>query len=129
LERSGIMGWKEKFFISKYEIIFGYPFESCKCGIDCERRRVVLGPRFLNFGSYSRPKFERSGIMGWKEKLFISKYEIIFLYPFESCTHGLDCERRSVVVGPLFLNFGSYSRPKFGTKWNYCLERKILHFQ
>jgi hypothetical protein len=67
--------------------------------------------------------------MGWKEKFFISKYEIIFGYPFESCTHGLDCERRRVVLGPLFLNFGSYSRPKFGTKWNYGLERKILHFE
>jgi hypothetical protein len=30
----------------------------------CERRRVVLGPQFLNLGSHSKPKFERSGIMG-----------------------------------------------------------------
>jgi hypothetical protein len=42
--------------------------------------------------------------------------------------HGLDFERRRVVVGPLFLNFGSYSRPKFGTKWNYGLEKKNSSF-
>jgi hypothetical protein len=67
--------------------------------------------------------------MGWKAKLFISEYEIIFGYPFDNCICGLDCERRRVVVGPLFLNFGSYSRPKFGTKWNYGLECKILYFR
>jgi hypothetical protein len=44
----------------------------------------------------------------WKEKLFICKYEIIFGYPFESCTRGPNCERRGVVLGPLFLNFGSF---------------------
>jgi hypothetical protein len=54
--------------------------------LDCGERRVVLGPRFLKFGSRSRPKFERSGIMGWKSKLYVSTYEIIFGYPFESCT-------------------------------------------
>jgi hypothetical protein len=80
------MGWKEKFFISEYEIIFGYPFESCTRGLDCERRRVVLGPFFSTSGHILGPSLERSGIMGWKEKFFISKYEIIFGYPFESCT-------------------------------------------
>jgi hypothetical protein len=64
LERSGIMGLKEKFFFSECVLIFGYPFESCTRGLDCKQRRVVLGSFFLNFGSYSRPKFERSGIMG-----------------------------------------------------------------
>jgi hypothetical protein len=34
LERSGIMGWKAKFFISECVLIFGYPFESCKRGLD-----------------------------------------------------------------------------------------------
>jgi hypothetical protein len=84
---------------------------------------------FSTSGHILGPSLERSGIMGWKERFFISKYEIIFGYPFESCTHGLDYERRCVVVGLLFLNFGSYSRPKFGKKWNYGLERKILHFR
>jgi hypothetical protein len=54
--------------------------------IDWEKKRVVLGHVLLNFGSHSRPKFERSGIMGLKEKIFVSTYEIIFGYPFESCT-------------------------------------------
>jgi hypothetical protein len=58
------MGWKVKFFVSKYEINFGYPFEICRLGLDCEWRRVVLGPHFLNFESHSIPEFERSGIMG-----------------------------------------------------------------
>ena len=31
--------------------------------LDYDRRRVVLGPVFHNFGSRSRPKFEWSGIM------------------------------------------------------------------
>jgi hypothetical protein len=67
---------------------------------------VVLGPLFPNSGSRSRPTFERSGIMGGKEKFPTSKYGIIFGYPFEGCTGGLDCERRRVVLGPLFLNSG-----------------------
>jgi hypothetical protein len=67
--------------------------------------------------------------MGWKAKFFFFKYEIMVRYPFESCTRGLDYERRRVALGPRFLNFGSYSRPKFGMKWNYGLESKILHFQ
>jgi hypothetical protein len=54
--------------------------------------------------------------------------EIIFGYPFESCTRGFDCERRRVIIGPRFLKFWSYSMAKFGMKWNYGLERKILHF-
>jgi hypothetical protein len=40
----------------------------------------------------------------------------------------LIASERRVVLGPRFLNFGSYSRPKFGTKWDYGLKRKILHF-
>ena len=63
--------------------------------------------------------FRRSGIMGWlwltsneyefwKENFFIWKYEIIFEYPFESCTRRPDCGRRCVVLGPLFLNFRSF---------------------
>jgi len=32
--------------------------------LDCDQRRVVLGPFFLKFGSRSMPKFERNGIMG-----------------------------------------------------------------
>jgi hypothetical protein len=107
------MGGKTKFSISKYGIIFGYPFESCACGLDCERGHVVPRSFFLNFGSHSRPKFERSGIMGGKEKFSVSKYGIIFGYPFESCASGLDCERRRVVLGPFFLSFGSHPRPKF----------------
>jgi hypothetical protein len=67
--------------------------------------------------------------MGWKEKFLISEYEVIFVYPLDNCTSGLDCERRRVVVGPLFLNFWSYSRPKFGTKWNYGLERIFFYFR
>jgi hypothetical protein len=78
------MGGKLKFSVSKYGIIFGYPFESCTRGLDCERRRVVLGPIFVNFRSHSRPKFERSGIMGGKAKFSVSKYGIIFGYPFAS---------------------------------------------
>jgi hypothetical protein len=69
---------------------------------------VVLGPLFLNSGSRSRPTFEQSGIMGGKEKFPASKYGIIFGYPFEGCTHGLDCERRRVVLGPLFPNSGPF---------------------
>jgi hypothetical protein len=45
-------------------MIFGYPFDSCACGLDFERGHVVLGLLFLDFGSHSRPGFERSGIMG-----------------------------------------------------------------
>jgi hypothetical protein len=56
----------------------------------CEQRRVVLGPHFLNFGSHSRPEFERIGIIGCKVKLSISKYEVNFGYPFEGCRNGLD---------------------------------------
>jgi hypothetical protein len=107
------MGGKLKFLVSKYGIIFGYLFESYTRGLDYEKRHVVLGPFFLNFGSHSRPKFERSGIMGGKEKFSVSKYGIIFGYPFESYTCGLDYKKRCVVLGPLFLNFGSHSRPKF----------------
>jgi hypothetical protein len=61
------MGGKEKFPSSKYGIIFGYPFEGCTRGLDCERRRVVLGPLIPNFGSCSRPTIKRSGIMGEKQ--------------------------------------------------------------
>jgi hypothetical protein len=32
--------------------------------LDWDRRHVVLGPLFLNFGSRSKPKFKRSVIMG-----------------------------------------------------------------
>jgi hypothetical protein len=81
-ERSGIMGGKEKFPISKYGIIFGYPFEGCTHGNDCERRCVVLGTLFLNSEPHSRYTFERSGIMGGKAKFPASKYGIIFGYPF-----------------------------------------------
>jgi hypothetical protein len=42
---------------------------------------VVLGPLFPNSGSHSRPTFERSGIMGGKEKFLASKYGIIFGLP------------------------------------------------
>jgi hypothetical protein len=56
----------------------------------CKWRYVVLGPHFLNFGSHSRPEFERSGIMGVKVKFFVSRYEMKFGYPFESCRRGLD---------------------------------------
>jgi hypothetical protein len=73
---------------------------------------VVFGPLFLNIGSRSRPTFERSGIMGGKEKFPASKYGIIFGYPFEGCTCGLDCERRRVVLGPLFLNSGHVLGPR-----------------
>jgi hypothetical protein len=86
------MAGKEKFLVSKYGIIFGYPFASCTCGLDCEKIRVVLGLLFLNFGSHSSPKFERSGIMGGNTKFSVSKYGIVFGYPFESCTHGVDYE-------------------------------------
>jgi hypothetical protein len=75
-------GWKRKLPISKYGIIFGYPFEGCMHGLDCERRSVVLGPLFLNYMSISRTTFERSGIMGGKAKFPASKYGIIFGYPF-----------------------------------------------
>jgi len=87
-ERNGIMGGKEKFPASKYGIIFGYPFEGFTHGLDCERRRVDLGPLFPNSGSRSRPTFERSLIMGGKEKIPTSKYGIMFDYPFEGCNHG-----------------------------------------
>jgi hypothetical protein len=112
-EQRGIMGGKEKFLASEYGIIFGYPFEGCTCGLDCEQRRVVFGSVFRNSGSRSRPMSERSGIMGGKEKFPASKYGIVFGYPFEGCRRGLDCERRHVVLGPLFPNSGSRSRPKF----------------
>jgi hypothetical protein len=121
-ERSGIMGGKEKFLASKYGTIFGYPFEGCTNGLDCERRRVVLGPLFNNSGSHSRPTFEQSGIMGGKGKLPASKYGIIFGYPFEGCTRGNDCERRRVVLGPLFLNSGSRSKPTF--EWSGIMSGK-----
>jgi hypothetical protein len=133
-ERSGIMGGKAKFSISKYRIIFGYPFESCARGHDCEGRRVVLGLFFLNFGSHSRPKFEQSGIMGGKAKFSVSKYGIIFGYLFESSTRGIDCEGRRAVLGPLFLNFGTHSRPKFeqsgimGRKAKFCASKYVFIF-
>jgi hypothetical protein len=79
----------------------------------CEWRRVVLGPHFLKFGSHSRYEFERSRIMGSKVKFSISKYEINFGYPFEGCRRGLDYEKRRVVLGMYFLNFGSHFRPEF----------------
>jgi predicted phosphodiesterase len=74
---------------------------------------VVHGTLFLNPGSRSRAMLEQSGIMGGKEKFSTSKYGIIFRYRFEGFTHGLDCEQRRVVLGSLFLNSGSCSRPKF----------------
>ena len=61
------MGWKEKFFISECVLIFGYSFESCTCGLDCEQKHVVLGLRFLNFGSYSRPRYFKE-VEQWVEK-------------------------------------------------------------
>jgi hypothetical protein len=112
-EWSGIMGGKEKLPTSKYGMIFGYPFEGCTRGLDYERRRVVLGPLFPNSGSPSRPMFEWSGIMGGKAKLPASKYGIIFGYLFEGCTRGLDCEKRHVVLEPLFPYSVSHSRPTF----------------
>jgi hypothetical protein len=162
------MGGKAKFPASKYESYLDTHLRVAR-GLDYKRRRVVLGPPFPNFGSLSRPTFERSGIMGGKEKfphpnmesyldthlrvavvvliasedvwflgrffptpgpvlgprlngvgLWVekqsspaSKYGIIFRYPFEGCTRGLDCERRLVVLGLLFPNFWSRSRPTF----------------
>jgi hypothetical protein len=91
-ERNGIMSGKTKFHASKNGTIFGYPFEGCTCVLDCERRRVVLGPRFCNSVSHSRPVFEQSGIMGGNTMFSVSKYGIIFGYPFEGSTRGLDCE-------------------------------------
>ena len=73
--------WKDKFFISRYEIISGYPFDSCTYSPDCERRgswdhfsqlRVILGQvspapneRYLE-----------------EVELWVLKYKIIFRYPF-----------------------------------------------
>jgi hypothetical protein len=110
-ERSGIMGGKEKFLASKYGIIFGYPFEGCTRGLDCERRHVVLGPLFLNSGSRSRPMFERSGIMGGKAKFLASKYGIIFGYPFEGCTVVLIASEDVWFLGHFFSTLGHVLGP------------------
>ena len=43
-------------------MIFGYPFESCTRGLDCGRRRVVLGSQ-----GHSRPMLDQPGTKGiWK---------------------------------------------------------------
>ena len=43
---------KIKFLHFKYEIFFGYPFESCTHGPNCKQRRVLLGLHFLYFRSF-----------------------------------------------------------------------------
>jgi hypothetical protein len=60
------MGGKAKFLASKYGIIFGYPFEGCTHGLDCERRRVVLGLLFPNSGLVLGPCLNEVGL--WVEK-------------------------------------------------------------
>ena len=128
-ERSGIMGWKVKFSVSQYEIKFGHPFEGCRCGLDCEWKHLVLGLHFLNFRSHSRPEFEQSGIMGWKVKLFASKYEINFGYPFESCRLGLDLRAETCSYWAIFSQLRVTFQAWVWTKWDYGLKSKILRFQ
>jgi len=122
---------KNKFFIWKYEIIFGYPFESCTHGRNCEWRRVVLGPFFSHIRvilgpSLTRPEwsvFGRNEIMGLK----IQNNFLICIWEIPVGSRVLVTLRYSfahfdqirIVLGMISVNPG----------WRWFLKRKILHLQ
>ena len=109
-----------------------YPFESCRRGpLDCERRRVVLGPLFSQLRvilcpSLTSPEwrlFGRSGIMGLK----IQNSFLIPIWEMEVGSRVLVTLRHSfshfdqihIVLGLILVNL----------EWRWFLKREILHLQ
>ena len=124
--------FKENFFICKYEIIFRYPFESCTRGLDCERRRVVLGPHFFSTSGHSSPKFltsvkwrlfGRSGIMGLKiqNNFWIPIWDIqVGSRALVMLRHSLvHFDQTHIVFGLILVN----------PKRRWVLKRQILHLK
>jgi hypothetical protein len=90
--------------------------------LDCGRTRVVFWPPFLNFGHVLGPSLKELGLwVGKKRSLFPSMKTYLDI-DLRVVHHSIEYWQRHVVLGPLFLNFGSRSRPKFERKWDYGLE-------
>ena len=109
-----------------------YPFESCTRGLDCEQRRVVLGPPFFSTSGHSSPKFLTnlkwrlfgiSGIMGLKiqNNFLITIWDIqVGSRALVTLRHSLaDFDQIRIVLRWIFVH----------PEWRWFLKRQILHLQ